>query len=171
MRIRRAVVSTVPLVMLAATAQAVPRTGERFPSVTAEDLTGQVHSTDELVGRRAFVVAITTPGAGNAARGWLVAAEAQIPSNVARQSLVSLHLPFFISTPYALGKAREQVPRQHWQATLLDRGNMAKQLGLGNDKVPYIFVLDETGRVVAAVHATVDAPQAAEIWNAIAAPP
>jgi hypothetical protein len=169
MRIGRAAATTMLLVTLAATALAVPRPGERFPRVTAEDLTGQVHSTDELLGRRAFVVALTSRDAANAARAWYLAAEAQIPANVARQSLVSLHLPFFISTPYAQGKAREQVPRQHWQATLLDRGSMAKELGLEGDKVPYVFVLDETGRVVAAVHATVDSPQAREIWNAFAA--
>jgi hypothetical protein len=169
MHIGRAAATTTLLMTLTATAFAAPREGERFPRVTAEDLTGQVHSTDELVGRRAFVVAITSREAVNATRAWYMAAEAQIPANVARQSLVSLHLPFFISTPYAQGKAREQVPRQHWQVTLLDRGNMAKQLGLENDKVPYVFVLDETGRIVAAVHGTVDSPEASEIWNAVGA--
>jgi hypothetical protein len=157
------------LMTITAAAFAAPQEGQRFPRVTAEDLTGQVHSTDELIGHRAFVVAITSREAVNGARNWYMAGEAQIPANVARQSLVSLHLPFFISTPYAQGKAREQVPRQHWQATLLDRGNMAKQLGLENDKVPYVFVLDETGRIVAAVHSTVDSPEAAEIWNAFSA--
>jgi len=166
MRIGRAAATTLFLVTLAATAQGVPRQGERFPRVTAEDLTGQVHSTDELVGRKAFVVALTDRSAVNAARLWYLAADAQIPANIARQSLVSLRLPFFITTPFAQGKAREQVPQQYWQATLLDRGAMAKALGLEAGKVPYVFVLDETGRIVAAVHANVDSPEAQEIWNA-----
>ena len=67
----------------------------------------------------------------------------------------------------ARDKARHQVPRQCWQATLLDCGDMAKQLGLEDGQVPYVFVLDERGIVVAAVHATVDTPQAREIWNAL----
>jgi hypothetical protein len=166
MHIRRAAAASVLLTTLGIAAYAAPRTGDHFPTVSAEDLTGQAHSTDELRGRRALVVAITDKDAAGAAHSWFIAADAQVPANVARESLVSLHLPFFVSTSTAQSKAREQVPRQHWQATLLDRGEMARQLGLEGGQVPYVFVLDENGRVIAAVHAAVDSPQAETIWNA-----
>ena len=74
-------------------------------------------------------------------------------------------MPFFVSTGKVRSEAREQVPEPYWQATLLDRGNMAKQLGLEVARTPYVFVLDERGGVVAAVHANVDSPQAQEIWD------
>jgi hypothetical protein len=168
MRIGRAAATALFLVTLGATARASPRPGDPFPKVTAQDLTGQQRSTDELKGQRALVVAITDREAGNAVRAWYTAADAKAPSTM-RESLVSLRLPFFISTPLAQSKAREQVPRQHWQATLLDRGDMAKHLGLeGGQHAPYVFVLDENGRVVAAVHGTVDSPGADAIWNALA---
>jgi hypothetical protein len=169
MRIGRAAATTLLLAAIAGKADASPRPGEPFPKVTAQDLTGQPRSTDELKGQRVFVIAITDREAGNAVRAWFAAADSHVPPGVARESLVSLRLPFFISTSFAQSKAREQVPRQHWQATLLDRGDMAKRLGLeGGQHLPYVFVLDENGRVVAAVHGTVDSPNAAEIWSALA---
>jgi hypothetical protein len=168
MRTGRATAATLLLLTLGATAEALPKPGEPFPKVTAQDLTGQPRSTDELKGQRALVVAITDRTAGEAVRAWYMAADSQIPATIVRESLVSLRLPFFISTSLAQSKAREQVPRQHWEETLLDRGDMAKHLGLaGGQNVPYVFVLDEGGRVVAAVHGTVDSPQAREIWNAL----
>jgi hypothetical protein len=98
-------------------------------------------------------------------QAWYTAADSRMPASVGRESLLSLGLPFFVSMGQARDKARRQVPRQYWQATLLDRGDMAKQLGLDDAQVPYVFVLDERGVVVAAVHATVDSPQATDIWN------
>src|SRR5204863_8219991 len=97
----RAAATTLICVTLEAAAHALPRPGERFPRVTAEDLTGQTRSTDELVGQRALVVAITDREAVNAARGWYMAADAQVAATVVPQSLVSLHLPFFITTSHA----------------------------------------------------------------------
>jgi hypothetical protein len=160
-------ISTVVLfAALESRALALPRLGEGLPPVSAPDLTGQIHSTRELVGHRTLVVAITDKNAGPAVRAWYAAADRRVPATVARQSLVSIHLPFFISTAYAEGKAREQTPPQYWHATLLDRGDLAARLGLDSGEVPDVFVLDENGRVVAAVHAPVDSPRASEIWNA-----
>jgi hypothetical protein len=170
MRIGRAAATSLFLVTLEGAALGVPQPGERFPRLTAEDLTGQPRSTDELVGKRAFVVVITDRDAINAARSWYMAADVRMPASVARESLVSLRLPFFISTSLAQTKAREQVPRQHWSGTLLDRGDMARHLGTQAAPAPYVFVLDETGRVVASFHGTVESPQADDIWNAFGAP-
>jgi hypothetical protein len=166
MRIGRAAAATLFLLTIESAALALPRPGERFPNVSAQDLTGQTRSTEELVGKRALVVVITDREAINAARAWYMTADARVPANVARESLVSLRLPFFISTPFAQKKAREQVPRQHWAGTLLDRGDMARNLGTAATPAPYVFVLDESGRVVAAVHGTIESPQAEEIWSA-----
>jgi hypothetical protein len=166
MRIARSANTVILLLTLATTAFALPRPGEPFPGMNAQDLTGQARSTNELRGHRTLVIAITNRGAANAMRAWYAAADSRMSANVGRESLLSLQLPFFVSMAQARDKARHQVPRQYWQATLLDRGDMAKQLGLEQGQVPYVFVLDERGTVVAAVHATVDAPQAREIWNA-----
>jgi hypothetical protein len=167
MRNARTAAATLVLVLWTVSAGAFPMLGERFPSMRAQDLTGQQHSTDELFGRRTMVVAIADRDGADAMRAWFFASRDRVPASVSRESLISLHLPFFISTSYARGKAREQVPEQFWRATLLDRGGMAKQLGLDGE-VPYVFALDENGRIMAVVHDTVDSRAAQNIWRALA---
>jgi hypothetical protein len=163
---------TVATVVLAGflwseSAGALPNPGERFPSINAQDLTGQSHSTDELVSRRTLLIAISDRSASKAMRAWYSMADSRVPASVARESLISLHLPFFVSIDTARSKARREVPQQYWHATLLDRGDIAAQLGL-DQKVPYVFALDEHGRVLAAVHGPVDSPAAENVWRALA---
>jgi hypothetical protein len=169
MRISRAAVVSFVIVALGSTALAMPRPGERFPQLTADDLMGQSRSTEEFVGRPRLLIVIADRKAADAMRAWYIAADERVPPNVARESIISIPLPFFVSTGKVRREAREQVPQQYWQATLLDRGNMAKQLGLEVAQTPYVFVLDERGGVVAAVHANVDSPQAKEIWDVFSA--
>jgi len=155
------------MLALAGLADALARPGEFFPIVTAKDLTGQMHRTDELVGRRTLVVAITDKDAADAMRAWYVAAGSHMPPSVVPESIISLHLPFFVSTDFVRNRAREQVPAQFWHATLVDRGDMAEHLGLEESKTPYVFALDEDGRIMAVVHAPVQSPQAEMIWTAL----
>jgi predicted transcriptional regulator len=147
-----------------ATAYAVPQRGERFTRIEADDVTGQRHATDELVGRPTLVVAIIDRGAADAMRAWYAVADAKIPASVARESILSLHLPFFVSTSYARSKARESVPERYWHQTLLDRGKMREELGLRGDR-PYVFALDKAGRVMAVVQGEVTSPEAQIIWD------
>ena len=155
------------MLALAGLADALARPGEFFPVVTAKDLNGQTHRTDELVGRRTLLVAITDKDAADAMRAWYATAGSRMSPSVAPESIISLHLPFFISTSIVRNQAREQVPPQFWHATLLDRGDMAQHLGLEESKTPYVFALDEDGRIKAVVHAPVQSPQAEVIWTAL----
>jgi hypothetical protein len=100
-------------------------------------------------------------------RAWFNAADTHIPKAVARRSIISLHLPFVVTTNYARGQAREQVPEAYWHDTLFDRGEMAAQLGESESKIPYVYALDEHRRVVAVAHSLVDAPEAQRIWSAL----
>jgi hypothetical protein len=155
------------VLLFAGRASATPRPGELFPTVNAKDLTGQEHHTDEYAGSRTLVVSVSDRDAGDAMRAWFNAADAHISSEVARRSIISLHLPFVVTTNYARGQAREQVPQAYWHETLFDRGDMAAQLGESESRVPYVYALDENRRVLAAVHALVDAPEAQSIWAAL----
>jgi predicted transcriptional regulator len=165
MRIARVAPAAIVFSVLGSTAFALPRPGERFPEFTSQDLVGQDRSTSEFVGHDTLLIAIADRSAGNAMRDWFIAAEEHVPANVARASLISIHVPIFVSTGHVRKEAREQVPERYWHATLLDRGNMAKELGLERGDTPFVFVLDEQGRVVVAVHATVSSPEAQEIWK------
>jgi hypothetical protein len=162
----RAVVATLFAGLLLAT-NAYASADPAFPPFTATDLTAKPHRTTEFVGKVTMVVAMTDRGAGDAMSAWYAAADSRIPASVARKSIISLHMPFFITTAYARDQARSQVPERFWSHTFLDRGDMAETLGLSESKVPYVYALDEQGRIVAHVHALVQSPEAAKIWAAL----
>lgn len=147
---------------------ALPSQGQSLPEFSAHDLTNGKHASDELKGRPTLLVVITDKDAGDPMRGWFDAADQHVPDSVHRQSLIALKLPFFVSEGAARGKAKNQVPREFWKDTWLDKnGGMAKALGLSSSDTPYVLALDAEGRVVASVHATVDSPEARAIWSAL----
>ena len=102
------------ILLMVGRALATPKPGDLFPVLTAKDLTGETHRTDEFVGKRTLVVAISDRNAADAMRAWYAAADSNIPATVARRSIISLHLPFFVTTDYARSRAREQVPPAYW---------------------------------------------------------
>ncbi|RKG58419.1 hypothetical protein D7V80_38500 [Corallococcus sp. CA054B] len=147
---------------------ALPPQGQPLPAFSARDLTSGPHASHELKGRPTLLVVITDKDAGDRMRGWFDAADEHVADSVHRQSLITLKLPFFVSEGAARGKAKNQVPREFWKDTWLDKnGGMAKALGLSSSDTPYVLALDAEGRVVASVHATVDSPEARAIWSAL----
>ncbi len=153
----------------ASRAGAAPLPGERLPQVMASDVTGRTERLQALLGTdRTLLVAITDRSASQAMRAWFDTATARAPAGVARISVISLGLPFFVSQGVAQRKARGEVPQQFWHASLLDTHHqMAGLLGLAVDGTPYAFVLAEDGRVLASVHGLAGSPDAEAVWRAL----
>ncbi len=144
-----------------------PQAGEALPSLTAADVTGQLRRLSDLIRGPTLLVAIANREAGEAMRAWFSAAVARAPQ-ANQVSIISIGKPFFISDAYARSKAREHVPRAHWHASLFDTDHsMAKELGLGEDEVPYAFAVSEDGRVLASVRGKPSSPQAEQLWTAL----
>ncbi|MBN1206592.1 MAG: hypothetical protein JXB05_17035 [Myxococcaceae bacterium] len=163
-----AVLGLLGALVLPSRAGALPGPGEQVPSFVAKDLLDQPHASQEWRGRRTLLVVMTEQHAGDEMRRWFDTAATRVPEDVHRASIISLGLPFYVSTGMVRGRARQQVPRQFWSDTWLDKnGKMAKLLGLATSREPYVLVLDERGTVVASVHGTVDAPDAGAIWDAL----
>jgi hypothetical protein len=160
-------------VLLTASALALPtwaadKPEHPLPAFTGKDLLGQEHTSQEYVGRRTLLVAITDKNAGGEMRRWFEAADQHAPANVQRESIISLRLPFFVSLGTARRHVRPQVPRHFWDDTLLDRdGTLAGTLGLAPSREPYVFILDEHGHVLATVHGKADSPEASRIWSSL----
>ncbi|NMO21969.1 hypothetical protein HPC49_35105 [Pyxidicoccus fallax] len=156
------------VLLVATVAGAVPRPGESLPDFSTKDLLDQPHKSQELVGRTTLLVVITDKDGGDEMKRWFDTATARVPDSVHRASILSFKLPFFVSAGTVRGKAREKVPRAFWRDTWLDKnGDMAKALGLPSSRTPFAFVLDAKGRVVAAVHGTVDSPDARAVWDSL----
>lgn len=150
-------------------ALAAPASGAPLPPFTGEDLLGRKHLGDEYAGRPTLLVAITDKNAGETMREWFEAADRHAPASVQRESIISLRLPFFVGINTVRRRVKAQVPREHWDDTLLDRdGAIAQALGLESSRQPYVFVLDANGRVLARVHASASSPEAQRIWSALA---
>ena len=160
------VLLTASALALPAGAADRPRTGQPLPRFTGKDLLGQEHSSQEYQGRPTLLVAITDKNAGDEMQRWFDAADSHAPASVQRESIISLHLPFFVGIGTARRHTQPRVPRQYWDDTLLDRdGALASTLGLDTSREPYVFALDEHGRVLAAAHGPPDSPEAARIWS------
>ncbi len=163
-----AVVWGVGALVLSGSVEALPSVGEQVPLFTAKDLLNRPHATSEWRGQRVLLVAITEQHAGDEMRRWFDAASARLPEEVHRASILSLDLPFFVSTGLARDRAKEQVPRQFWSDTWLDKdGEMARTLMLATSRQPYVLALDEEGQVLAGIHGTVDSPDAHLVWEAL----
>lgn len=146
-----------------------PRLGQQAPVIDGRDLFEKIHSSHEWLGRRTLVVAITDKDAGEEAKRWFKTASLQLPNDIRLASIVSIELPFFATEGMARDVARDQTPKQYWPDTWLDRdGKMRKGLGLPVDRVPWVFALDDAGRVVASAHAlSSDANAVKRLWEAL----
>jgi hypothetical protein len=163
-----AVVWALGALVLGGSAAALPGTGEQVPTFAAEDLLGQPHESREWQGQRTLLVVMTDQHGGDEMRRWFDTAGSQLPKGVHRASIISLGLPFYVSTGMVRSRAKEQVPEQFWHDTWADKNaKMAKELGLATSREPYVLALDDHGRVLASVHGTVDSPDAQVIWNAL----
>ncbi len=154
--------------VLGGAAAALPGAGEPVPAFSAKDLLGQPHESREWQGRRTLLVVITDQHGGDEMRRWFDTADTRIPKEVHRASIISLSLPFYVSTGMVRSRAKNQVPQTFWRDTWADKDSkMAKMLGLATSQQPYVLALDEHGRVLASVHGTVDSPDAQAIWGAL----
>lgn len=156
------------VLLLSGSALAIPRAGDIFPSVNAEDLEGHKMNTGEWLRSPSLIVVTTEREGSELTREWFDEAKSQSPQDLHLRSILSLQLPFFVSAGKARAEARKEVPPEAWDDTILDaRGQTAETLGLDASKEPYVFLVDSEGRVLASAHGRVDAPQSRAVWRAL----
>lgn len=160
--------SIVALVLsLTTSAWAVPSVGHTFPSFTVNDLNGSARTLQDLTGRYRVVFAMSDKDTGPAVTSWYQrvrqgAPEAQLIT------MAALELFPLIPTATLISQARDSTPRGRWGEVWLSRdGSLATSLGLPESETPWVFVVDPSGRVVEAVHATVDDAGLARILAAL----
>ncbi len=149
-------------------AAALPEVGGALPVFQVLDLTGRPHDSRELVGRTTLVIAGSDTDADEALRAWGAAADRRLPATARRVTVLAFDLAFFIPASAARGMARDRSPANLWSSTWLDSsGDLRPSFGLPESEVPFAFVLDARGRVVASAHCAVSAPAAEAIWRAL----
>lgn len=155
------------LLALPLVAGGAPAVGGVLPDVEARDVTGKSTRLGSLLEDRTIVVAITDRHGDDAMRAWFERAD-EVAPGAGAVSIVSLDLPFYVSDGTARSKARQQVPREEWSHSLLDKdGKLAKQLGLPEGRTPLVLVVDSGGKVLARYHGKAGDPGAAAVWDAL----
>ena len=161
-------VVAVALLLLSPPASAIPQVGAAFPAFEASDITGQAHHTRELLGHPTLVLLGSESGAGDPLRAWGDVANRRLPPGAQRLIVMALHLVFFIPNVTARSMARDQTPQQFWHQSWLDTGgSLRERIGVSESEVPFVFVVDATGHVVASVHCAAGSPGAEQIWRAL----
>jgi hypothetical protein len=147
---------------------ATPQVGSRLPDFEAVDLAGRRHRSVELVGRPTLVLAATDIDADLPMRAWGAATDRRLPAGAGRVVLLAFDLAFFIPSATARSLARDRSPQSLWGNSWFDStGRLRVAAGLPESEVPFAFVLDAEGRIVASAHSAVDAPEAEAIWRAL----
>jgi hypothetical protein len=161
-------VGFVGVMALASDGLATPQVGARLPEFEAVDLTGQRHRSQELVGRPTLVIAATDVDADVPMRAWGAATDRRLPPGAGRVVILAFDLAFFIPSATARNMARDRSPPSLWSNSWFDStGRLRVAAGLPESEVPFAFVLDPSGRIVASAHSAVDAPEAEAIWRAL----
>lgn len=160
------------LTAFAPRATATPQVGARLPTFDAVDLAGHPHNSRELVGQRTLVIAATDVDADGGMRSWGAAIDRRLPAGVRRMVLLAFDLAFFIPSSTARSLARDRSPQRLWGNSWFDStGRLRVAADLPESEVPFAFVIDADGRVVASAHCEVTSPEAETIWRALEGAP
>lgn len=155
---------------IAAVAWAVPRPGRALPAVSVTDLAGTRHTERDLTGQWTVAFAMTDKDVGANVTAWWRQIEGRVPPSTRLLTFVALDLFVLVPTATVVSQAREATPRSRWHTVWFSRdGSFADQLGLPESEIPWVFVLDPSGRVVESLHADVDAEGVARVVAAITA--
>lgn len=165
---RRALLLSLAALAVGRRAGAAPSPGASLPDFTVADVTGQPHSSAELVGRPALVLVMTDTDADAAMRAWGVEADRRVAGSVRRVQFVALDIAGIVPTALARSIARDQAPEHTWHDTWFCRdGAFRASLGLPESETPWAIVLDARGRVAAMVHGFVSSAGADRVWSAL----
>jgi hypothetical protein len=161
-------VAVVAFMVSASRAEAIPQVGSQFPAFSASDVTGQQHHSRELVGHVSLVMVGTDSDVGDALRAWGSVADRRLPANAQRVIVMALDLAVIVPTALARSQARDGTPHHLWHLSWMDiGGTLRPTIGIPESEVPWIFVVDASGRVVANAHCAASDAGAAPIWRAL----
>ena len=137
-------------------AAADPPVGAPMPAFSVEDLNGTVRTQRDLVGHWTVAFVMTDKDVGDDLTAWWRRLDGVLPSSARMYTFAALNLFALVPTASVVSQARGSTPRARWNTVWLSRdGSFARSLGLAEEEVPWIFVVDPSGRVALSIHARV----------------
>ena len=165
------VIVAIYFLLRPSTVASQPRVGQALPTFVVQDLAGTRHTPRDLVGEYTVICAMTDKDIGDTLEAWWRAVELGVPPGTRMLTFSALDLFGLIPTSTVVSLARERTPRNHWSTVWLSRdGSLAESLGLADSELPWVFVLDRSGRVLVRVHAVLNSADLTRVLAAIPRP-
>lgn len=143
---------------------------DKLASFSATALTGKTVTEQQLLGQPSILIVTPSRDAAEETRQWALALRKNFdPRKIAIHDILAIDLPFFMSEQDARSRAREAIPqRYHDQTYLLPAGDLETSLYIpSSSKVPYVFVFNSRGQVMARVSGGPSAASVGAIQKAV----
>lgn len=138
---------------LALPAQSVPTVGQPVPSFAVDDLNGTRRTEHDLRGHWTVAMVMTDKDVAEDIRGWFRLLRPAVPDADRLMSFIALNIFPLVPTATLRSQARDASPRQRWGTVWLSRdGSFARSLGLPEEEMPWVLVIDPEGRVALMLH-------------------
>lgn len=138
---------------LATSAHAVPTVGQPMPPFSVEDIAGTRHTERDLRGQWTVAMVMTDKDVADDIRAWFRRLQPALPNPQRLLSFVAVNIFPLVPTATLVSQARSASPRERWNTVWLSRdGSFARSLGLPEEEMPWILVIDPQGHVALSLH-------------------
>lgn len=149
----RSVLAFTLAISIAATSYAVPTVGEPMPAFSVEDVAGTRHTERDLRGQWTIAMVMTDKDVADDIAAWWRRLSPAVPNPQRVITFGALNIFPLVPTATLISQARSASPRERWNTIWLSRdGSFARALGLPEEEMPWILVIDPRGRVALSLH-------------------
>ncbi|MBK6534277.1 MAG: hypothetical protein IPF99_33320 [Deltaproteobacteria bacterium] len=153
-------------------ASALPPPGSPMPAFSVDDIAGNHHTERDLRGQWTVAMILTDKDVADDITAWSRRLEAVVRSPARLYRFGALNLFPLLPTAPMISRARESTPRHRWNTVWFSRdGSFASALGLPEEEMPWVVVINPEGRVALTLHERVSEQGVQRILAALPAPP
>ncbi|MFO0625295.1 MAG: hypothetical protein U0325_06710 [Polyangiales bacterium] len=133
--------------------RALPPPGARVPRFSVDDIEGVTHSERDLRGRWSVALVMTDKDVRDDLAAWWRRLEGALPASARMYTFGALNIVPLVPTAVLVDRARDSTPRSLWRTVWFSRdGSFARALGLPEEELPWVVVIDPEGRIVTTLH-------------------
>lgn len=152
--------------------RALPPPGSRVPRFSVADIEGVTHTERDLRGHWSVALVMTDKDVRDDLAAWWRRLEGAVPSSARMYTFGALNIFPLVPTAALIDRARSSTPRSLWGTVWFSRdGSFARALGLPEEELPWVVVIDPDGRIVETLHERVSDDAVNRVLSRIPAAP
>lgn len=134
-------------------AAALPAPGGRIPAFVVDDIEGAQHTHRDLRGHWSVALVMTDKDVRDDVAAWWRRLYGTVPATAEMYTFGALNIFPLVPTSALISRARDSTPRALWRTVWFSRdGSFARSLGLPEEELPWVLVIDPDGRLVMTLH-------------------